>query len=284
MKRHNLYNASVLTAVFALSLTSCVKDELFDTPHPDKGAVVVTADFSDRSAACPCPVEYRLAIWGEECVATAEKAFCHPILFTPRTYWIDARNDCNGMTAQGKTIRVNAVGTDGIESLPGYLFTARREIQVIEDDTLRVNLPMVQRTRDLHLALTLTEGAPELVRSVTGRLEGVAGAFDLNSQRITGNATSTRMTFSRNGNLITADLRLLGILGNAQTLNLEVAFTDRTGTQTIMTDLTEAMSAFNGKMSVGFEVTGELATPAGAEANATITGWNDIGGTPADAV
>lgn len=25
-------------------LTSCVKDDLYDTPHPDRGAVVVTTD------------------------------------------------------------------------------------------------------------------------------------------------------------------------------------------------------------------------------------------------
>ena len=30
-------------------LTSCVKDDLYDTPHPDRGAVVVTTDWSGKS-------------------------------------------------------------------------------------------------------------------------------------------------------------------------------------------------------------------------------------------
>ena len=29
-------------AVFALLLAGCVKDELYDTPHPDKGVIAVT--------------------------------------------------------------------------------------------------------------------------------------------------------------------------------------------------------------------------------------------------
>ena len=44
MKNKKTRYMTILTAAIALSLTSCVKDELFNTPHPDLGAVIVTTD------------------------------------------------------------------------------------------------------------------------------------------------------------------------------------------------------------------------------------------------
>ena len=41
-----------------LLLNSCVKDELYKTPHPDKGRITITADWSHRSTDCPLPEEY----------------------------------------------------------------------------------------------------------------------------------------------------------------------------------------------------------------------------------
>ena len=50
MKNKKTRYMTILTAAIALSLTSCVKDELFNTPHPDLGAVIVTTDWSAMSA------------------------------------------------------------------------------------------------------------------------------------------------------------------------------------------------------------------------------------------
>ena len=55
MKNKKTRYMTILTAAIALSLTSCVKDELFNTPHPDLGAVIVTTDWSAKSAE----VKYR---------------------------------------------------------------------------------------------------------------------------------------------------------------------------------------------------------------------------------
>ncbi len=302
MKRHCLYEKGLLTAVCALTLNSCVIDNLYNTPHPTRYAVVVTADFSGRSVSCPCPQKYTLSIGSEECSAPAQQPKCHPVLFLPGEYALTAWNVCEGMSrvtdggeaseteggeeGKGMTIRVNGTADGGIEPLPGYLFTARRQIAVQQDDTLRVTLPMSQRCRDLHISLTLTEGDPELVKSVTGRLGGIAGAFDLVSQTTSEEPRTAEFPLKRDGDRITADLRLLGILGREQTLELSVTFTDRpeTEVQTTVTDLTEALAGFGEKMTEGFEITGELATPVGADACATITGWNDVKGDSADAI
>ena len=55
-----------------LLLNSCVKDELYKTPHPDKGRITITADWSHRSTDCPLPEEYVLL--HSCCEVTALKA------------------------------------------------------------------------------------------------------------------------------------------------------------------------------------------------------------------
>ena len=272
-------------AIFAAtSLTSCVKDELFNTPHPDKGAVMFSADFSERSASCAAPAEYLLlhtccgAAEPGTMPGTAEK--CHPELFAPGRHTFHAWNGCERMTVTDGVAKVDETAQGVIESLPGYLFTVRREIDVVQDDTLRVNIPMAQRTRDLHIELTVTEGDPEWIASVSGTISGIAGAFDLAAQKIIGNAASTSISFARDGNRLTADARLLGVIGAAQTLELEIGFTDREDIHSVSVDLSEAMKGFNDDMTATRKITGSVETPVGMDATATITGWQDVYGDP----
>ena len=44
--------------VAAVLLASCVKDDLYNTPHPDKGAVVITTDWTDALAESTVPGWY----------------------------------------------------------------------------------------------------------------------------------------------------------------------------------------------------------------------------------
>lgn len=213
MKTDKIYANILMAAIVAIMSVSCVKDTLYHTPHPDRGAVVFTADFSGRSASCPVPAGYRIVVGTEECTAPSGVAWCHPVLFDPGTYPLMAWNDCDGVTVCSGVARIDAVTDGEIDPLPGYLFTAQGDVTVIKDDTVRVALSMAQRTRDFHFEFALTEGDPELVESVTGRLDGVAGAFDIASQSITGDAAAIKVVFARSGDKLTADVRLLGIVG-----------------------------------------------------------------------
>ena len=47
MKYRN-HKYPLFAAAAVLLATSCVKDELHDTPHPDTGKITVTADWTDR--------------------------------------------------------------------------------------------------------------------------------------------------------------------------------------------------------------------------------------------
>ena len=74
--------------------------------------------------------------------------------------------------------------TDLIDPLPETLYSGTKTVTVVADDTLHLDLSVVQRTRDLRLELTVTEGDPERIASITGILSGVAGAYDLRSETL----------------------------------------------------------------------------------------------------
>ena len=62
MKTNSIYKTSLLAAALLLAATSCVKDELHDTPHPDYGKITVTADWTDRGDGVDIPAEWTVTI------------------------------------------------------------------------------------------------------------------------------------------------------------------------------------------------------------------------------
>ena len=161
-----------------------------------------------------------------------------------------------------------------MESLPGYLLTETQNINVIKDDTLEVEIYMKQKTRDLLFELTVKEGDPDRISNITGTLSGIAGSFDLSSQRICGEAMNTSFPFARTNDKITAHTRLLGTTGLKQSLRIDLTFTDGSS-QTIENDLTDLLKNFNDDMPTPMYITGDLMTPIEADMTATIVGWEN---------
>ncbi len=262
-----------VTAALAL-MTSCVKDTLYSTPHPDKGTVAITVQ--ELSSG----IDYVAEIDGESADITGSP-FVFPGVFNPGPYSLVIYSRVEGFTFEGGTAQVNYLDgkaqTDGtaIIPLPGYLKSVSQEITVTADDTLRVNATPVQHVRDLQIELTITQGAPELIQSVTGTLSGIAGSFDMGTGQTTGEPVSTVFSFTRNGNILTADVRLLGTMGAVQTLVLDIVFTDGGRTQRTESDLTEYLANFDSDMTTAYSIKGVLETPVGMEGcNAIITDWS----------
>ena len=235
----------------AVLLSSCVKDTLYDTPHPDKGAVTISL------TGLSADDNYVLDMDGKVADITGSP-FTNPDLLNPGTHSMVIYNRAEGFTFDGRMARVNAPDgksrADGasVIPLPGYLKTVSQEITVTADDTLRVNPVPQQRVRDLQLELEVTQGRPELIQSVTATLSGIAGIFDME--------------------------------GAVQTLVLDIVFTDGERTQHTEVNLTEALANFNGDMTTAYRVTGTLETPVGMEeGNAEITGWETVEGGDASA-
>ena len=274
---------TIIIGMAALLLSSCVKDELYNTPHPDKGAVTISL------TGLSADDNYVLDIDGKTADITGSP-FVYPDLLNPGTHSMVIYNRAEGFTFDGRMARVNAPDgksrTDGasIIPLPGYLKTASREITVTADDTLHLTPAPQQRVRDLHIEFTVTQGRPELIQTVTGTLSGIAGAFDMEAGQTIGEPASTVFSFTRDGSKLTADARLLGTMGAVQTLVLDIVFTDGGRTQRTEVDLTEALAEFNGNMTTAYRVTGTLETPVGMEeGKGEITGWEPVDGGDASA-
>ena len=262
----------------AVLLSSCVKDTLYNTPHPDKGAVIVSL------TGLSADDNYVLDMDGKVADITGSP-FTNPDLLNPGTHSMVIYNRAEGFTFDGRTARVNT-HTDGtsVISLPGYLKTISQEITVTADDTLRVNPVPQQRVRDLQLELEVTQGRPELIQSVTATLSGIAGIFNMEKGQTIGEPTSTVFSLTRDGSKLTADARLLGTMGAVQTLVLDIVFTDGGRTQHTEVDLTEALANFNGDMTTAYRITGTLETPVGMEeGKGEITGWKPVDGGNASA-
>ena len=247
---------TIIIGMAALLLSSCVKDELYNTPHPDKGAVTISL------TGLSADDNYVLDIDGKVADITGSP-FTNPDLLNPGTHSMVIYNRVEGFTFDGRTARVNAPDgksrADGtsVIPLPGYLKTVSQEISVTADDTLRVSPSPQQRVRDLHIEFTVTQGRPELIQTVAGTLGGIAGAFDMEAGQIAGEPASTLVAFTRDGDKLTADARLLGTMGAVQTL----------------VDMTTA-----------YRVTGTLETPVGMEeGKGEITGWETVEGGDASA-
>lgn len=282
------YIPILAAAAAALLTASCVKDTLYNTPHPGHGKITVTADWSARGEGIDIPATWTIAMGdytGTETAAT--HAPDH--LFAPGSYNLVAWNPAEGITVSGATATVAPASgsqTTGtfIDNAPGWFFTHTEQVSIEKDTDYSFTAAMKQRVRELQLELEVTQGRPELIRSVTATLSGIAGAFDMEQGQTTGEPASTRFSFTRDGSHLTADARLLGTMGAVQTLVLDIVFVDGGRTQHTEVDLTEAMKDFNGDMTTAYRVTGTLETPVGMEeCNAEITGWESVEGGDASA-
>lgn len=276
-----------------LQLTGCVKDDLYNTPHPDRGAVTVTADWSGRSPESVVPDSYILRIGTEEQTVSGEtNAF--NTLFLPGSQDLLAYNQPDWITVTGDGATVNALPDGTLAPLPGYLFTAARKLEIVKDDTLRVTLPMRQRIRELILDLKLKPGDGQRIASTSATLAGIASAIDLATGAITstgGKSVVPVFTMAADGNgtrlagqtprasgqpMLTATLRLMGVMpGERQLLALTLTLTDGY-VKTIPADLTELLRDFDTGGNLPLTLDANLELPAGAGMNAAISDWTVV--------
>ena len=282
------YIPILAAAATALLTASCVKDTLYNTPHPNHGKITVTADWSARGEGIDIPATWTIAMGdytGTETAAT--HAPDH--LFAPGSYTLVAWNPAEGITVSGTTATVAPASgsqTTGtfIDNAPGWFFTHTEQVTIEKDTDYPLTAAMKQRVRELQLELEVTQGRPELIQSVTATLSGIAGAFDMARGQTTGEPASTVFSFTRDGSRLTADARLLGTMGAVQTMVLDIVFVDGGRTQRTEVDLTDAMKDFNDDMTTAYRVTGTLETPVGMEeGKGEITGWETVEGGDASA-
>lgn len=291
MKHKTIYNVAIVTAALALSLTSCVKDELFDTPHPEHGKVAVTADWTEKGDGIAAPEKWTVNIGdytGEETGVTHAPDY----LFTPGEYSIIAYNPVENITVSGTTASV-ALGnskSNFISGAPGILFTHVQDITIEKDKEHAFTATMRQQTGCITLMIEPTSDAAGRIESIAGSLSGVAGTMDFATG--TYGAPSdvalyfTKITEGENAGKWTATAWLLGITGDAQRLSATIAYTDGNPQPTaIESDLTEALKEFNKDKTEALTLGGSVVeTPTEVGVTAEITDWKTVEGNPTEAI
>lgn len=258
-------------AISALLLTSCVKDEVYNTSHPDKGAVSIHVNLPQGMG------DYTVEIDGQS-VQGSGATIVYPTLLSPGEHNLLMYNHPDGLTIADGIARVNAMAdtqSNGnvILPMPGCLYSVSTTCTVTADDTVHIELDPLRRMRDLHFELTVAEGDPERIASVEGVLSGIAGTYTLATESPGGEPMTTAPAFTCDGNRVTADAHLLGTAGETQILVLTLHFTDGK-VQTIENDLTEMLRTFHTDMQTPLKISGTLLTPTAANPDtATITDW-----------
>ena len=151
MKTNSIYKTSLLAAALLLSATSCVKDELHDTPHPDYGKITVTADWTDRGDGVDIPAEWTVAM-GDYAGTETGKTHAPDYLFEPGSYTLAAYNTPEDITISGTTATVAPETGNGtyISNAPGWLLTSVQEVTVVADTDYELTAAMHQQVRQLN--------------------------------------------------------------------------------------------------------------------------------------
>ena len=285
MKTNSIYRKFLLAAALLLAVTSCVKDELHDTPHPDTGKITVTADWTDRGDGVDIPAEWTVTMGGYTGTEAGE-THAPDYLFNPGNYLLTAYNTPEDITISGTTATVvqeTGAGTY-ISNAPGWLFTSVQEASIEADTDYDLTAAMHQQVRQLTLVIEPTGDAVGRIESIEGSLSGAAGTQDFATGAY-GAASDVALHFTKitegvDAGKWTATVRLLGITGNTQILTATLAYADGNPADTSFeSDLTEALQGFNADKTEPLTLGGTIAetrTEAGVETG--ITGWEKIDG------
>ena len=280
------YIIGIATAA-TLLLTSCIEDELFNTPHPDHGKVAVTADWSNRGEGVDIPTSWELNL-GDYTGTETSATHAPDYLFEPGNYTLVAHNPANGIAVSGTTATVATTNGSFITANPDWLFTAVQEVTIDIDTDHKFTATMRQQVRELTLIIEPTGDAAERVESIEGHLSGAAGSMDFSTDTY-GMPSEVELSFTKitsgaDAGKWTATVWLLGIAGNAQQLTATLTYTDDNPQSHLLeSDLTASLADFNADKATPLTLGGTIAeTPTEAGFSATITDWEKVTEGPID--
>ena len=279
----------------ALLLSSCVKDTLYDTPHPDHGMISVTADWSARGEGIDIPATWTVTM-GDYTGTETSATHAPDHLFDPGSYTLAVWNPAEGITVSGTTATVAAAtGNDAvagafISNAPGWLFTSVQQVLIEKDTDYPLTAAMKQQVRELTLVVEPTGDAAGRITEIVAHLTGAAGTLDFATDTY-GAASNvvlpfTKITEGADAGKWKATVRLLGVTGTEQLLTGEIRYADGNPTPTTLkSDLTEALKEFNTGKSASLTLGGTLVeTPEETEFSGfEITGWETVEGGDASA-
>ena len=278
----------------AVLLSSCVKDTLYDTPHPDSGKIAVTADWSARGEGIDIPATWTVTM-GDYTGTETSATHAPDHLFAPGSYTLAVWNPAEGITVSGTTATVaaatgNRAGTDAfVNNTPGWFFTYTEQVSIEKDKDYPLTAAMKQQVRELTLMIEPAGDAADRIESIGGTLSGAAGTLDF-ATGTHGTPSEVELHFTKitegdDAGKWMATVRLLGIAGDAQRLTATLTYTDGNPQPTSLnSDLTSALNGFNDGKTAPLTLGGTIAeTPGEAGFTGEITDWETVDGGGVDA-
>lgn len=270
----------ILSVFAAISLAGCdVKDPIYNTPHPDKGAIVITADWTRRGEGIAIPPEYITEAAGTS-FTLHEPVAVLTGLFVPGRTELLGYNPAEHVTVKDGVATVsNDPDNAGMQHPePGVLLGGTAAADVVADDTVSVVLPMRQLFRKIAFELTVTDGDTKRITGVEARLEGVAPSVDLRTGEVTGVAATVPVPFVLSEGKLVGAVWVPGVIpGAVQRMSVTLTFTDGM-TDTVETDFSEMFKNFNTDKLHPMRLTGDIYAPVNSETGGTIIGWTETGG------
>ena len=273
----------------AVLLSSCVKDTLYDTPHPDYGKIAVTADWSARGEGIDIPATWTVNM-GDYTGTETSATHAPDHLFAPGSYTLAVWNPAEGITVSGTTATVaaatgNRAGTDAfVNNTPGWFFTYTEQLSIEKDKDYPLTAVMQQQVRELTLMIEPAGDAADRIESIGGTLSGAAGTLDF-ATGTHGTPSEVELHFTKitegdDAGKWMATVRLLGIAGDAQRLTATLTYTDGNPQPTSLnSDLTSALNGFNEDKTTPLTLGGTVVeTPGEAGFTGEITDWEEVDG------
>lgn len=271
-------------ASVAVALSGCVKaDYTSGTDHPLQSQITVNADWSTTGDGVTVPGNVNILQDGKNVTPTPGGTLP---LVDPGDYRIVVYNEAEhiNVTSQlpvppatkGGTLATLPVDADGfVTAMPNWFFSGCIDLKVERDSDYSHTMQMQQQIRELNFDLTITEGVPSRITSITAQLTGVAGGWDLVANTPYGEAVKVKPVFTHSGAKLIAQVRLFGIQGASQILTLDLTFTDGR-TQKIISNISTQLTGFNANKPQPMTLLGNVQTPIASEPSGTITDWTVI--------
>lgn len=209
----------VMAAVATMLLTACcVKDPIYETPHPNYGRITLTTDWSNIDAELSVPENYLVRV-GE--YSTTVTGYTNTIdnLFIPDTYQVYVYNTADNITVRGTVVTANYMtGT------LGWFFSHAMKATIERDKHHEFTAVMRQQVIEMSFTITPQGGITDRIESITGVLGGVAASMDMKTEERSAK-TSVAMDFVKQSDgTWKATIRLIGIVGDEQPLTTTIKF------------------------------------------------------------
>lgn len=278
-----------------LLLAGCdVKAPIYDTPHPDRGQITLTTDWTQRTPGVDIPASYTVAT-GEYAATVSHATHTLDRLFEPGACHLRVYNTPEHISVNGAAVSVagapgNATGVGSfVQEMPGWLFTGVVDATIEADTDHALTATMQQQVRQLTLLIEPTGGTTDRIGRIEGYLSGAASTLDMDNGThaapLNVALAFAKVTSGTNAGKWAATVRLLGVAGVQQKLNAKLYFAGGSPEPvTLDSDLTTELAAFNADKHKPFTLGGKVVeTPTGAGFSATITDWTPVHGDPVTA-